>query len=259
MPVELAYDLAALLRAHRARIGTRKGRRALGCYQQAVLALRWFRDATRITALARDAGIGLATAYRYLHEVIVVLAAQAPDLHEVLAEALHSGADHVLLDGTLILCDRVNEPHRHSDRWYSGKHHRHGGNVQVLCATDGTPIWTLPVEPGSTHDLTAARRHALPASYPTATRGLPLLADKGYIGAGAGIHVPVRRPGGRQVLDPVTRGWNSYVNSYRAPVERGIAVLKKRWKALQHVSLCPQRIGDIVAATLVLTIHEHRY
>ncbi|PPK91908.1 DDE superfamily endonuclease [Kineococcus xinjiangensis] len=259
VPVELAYDLATLLRAHRTLIGTRRGRRALGCYQQAVLALRWFRDATRIPALARDAGIGLATAYRYLHEVIVVLAAQAPDLHDVLAAALRSGQDHVLLDGTLIPSDRVNEPHRRSDRWYSGKHHRHGGNVQVLCAADGTPIWTSPVEPGSTHDLTAARRHALPALYPAATKGLPVLADKGYTGAGAGIHVPVRRPGGTHILDPVTRGWNSYINTHRAPVERGIAVLKKRWKALQQVSLCPQRIGDIVAAALVLTIHEKRY
>jgi hypothetical protein len=209
--------------------------------------------------LARDAGIALATAYRYLHEVIIVLAEQAPDLHEVLAEALRSGEAHVLLDGTLIPCDRVNEPDRHSDRWYSGKHHHHGGNVQVLCTADGEPLWTSPVEPGSTHDLTAARRHALPSLYPAASAGLPVLADKGYTGAGAGIHVPVRRPGGTQILDRPTRGWNSYINTYRAPVERGIAVLKKRWKALQHVSLCPQRIGDIVAAALVLTIHERRY
>lgn len=114
------------------------------CYKQALLALRWFRDATRVTALARDAGIGLATAYRHLHEVIVVLTEQTPDLPEVLAEALRRGLDHVLLDGTLIPSDRVNEPHRRSDRWSSDKHHRHGGNVQVLCTPDGTPIWTSP-------------------------------------------------------------------------------------------------------------------
>lgn len=34
--------------------------------------------------------------------------------------------------------------------------------------------------------------------------------------------------------------------------ERAIAVLK-RWRALERVSLCPQRIGHIVAAALVLT------
>jgi hypothetical protein len=53
------------------------------------------------------------------------------------------------------------------------------------------------VEPGSTPDVTAARIHALPALYRAAANGLPTLADKGYIGAGIGILVPVRRPKGR--------------------------------------------------------------
>ena len=42
----------------------------------------------------------------------------------------------------------------------------------------------------------------------------------------------------------------------RAEGERGIALLKTRWKALRHVRLCPQRIGAIAAAALVLTIAE---
>lgn len=42
--------------------------------------LRWFRQDTPLTALARDAGISIATGYRYLHEGIDVLAAQAPEL-----------------------------------------------------------------------------------------------------------------------------------------------------------------------------------
>lgn len=37
-----------------------------------------------MSALARDCGISRATGYRYLDEVIEVLAAQAPDLHEAL-------------------------------------------------------------------------------------------------------------------------------------------------------------------------------
>jgi hypothetical protein len=48
------------------------------------------------------------------------------------------------------------------------------------------------VRPGSTHDLTAAREMALPALYPHAARGLPVLTDKGYIGAGIGVHSPVK-------------------------------------------------------------------
>ncbi len=106
MPRRLAQDIASLLRAHRRRIGTRRGRRVLGCFAQAVLALRWFRDGTRIASLAHDAGIAVATAYRYLHEVITVLAARAPSLTDVIANALRHRYEHLLLDGTLIATDR---------------------------------------------------------------------------------------------------------------------------------------------------------
>ena len=39
--------------------------------------LRWFRDRTTADALARGHGVSRATAYRYLDEVILVLAEQA--------------------------------------------------------------------------------------------------------------------------------------------------------------------------------------
>jgi hypothetical protein len=54
-----AEHLARLLRDHRIAARTRKGRRALGCFKQAVLVLRWFLDGTRLAQLARD------TAYRH--------------------------------------------------------------------------------------------------------------------------------------------------------------------------------------------------
>jgi hypothetical protein len=38
-------------------------------------------------ALARDHGISRATAYRYLEEIIAVLADEAPELHEALERA----------------------------------------------------------------------------------------------------------------------------------------------------------------------------
>ncbi len=37
--------LSGLLSGERARRGTRRGRRMLGCYRQAILVLRWFLDA----------------------------------------------------------------------------------------------------------------------------------------------------------------------------------------------------------------------
>lgn len=80
VPRELAQFAARLLLAERRRRGTPRGSRALTCFWQAVLGLRWFRDRITCDAVARDHGISRATAYRYLDEVIAVLAEQAPEL-----------------------------------------------------------------------------------------------------------------------------------------------------------------------------------
>jgi hypothetical protein len=258
VPIETLRRFTAWLAAHRRAIGTPTGSRAATCRTQALLVLRWFRDDTRMRTLAADAGLSISTAYRYLHEGIDVLAAQAPDLHQVLARAKTEGWSHVDLDGTLIETDRVRTVHPETghDLWYSGKHKKHGGNIQVLCDPTGFPVWTSPVTPGSTHDLTAARTHALPALYPAAATGLPTLADKGYTGAGIGVHVPTKHPTGRHVLDPGTTCRNHLLNALRALGERGNAILKTRWTALNRIRLCPQRIGHITAAALVLSTLE---
>ena len=78
-----------------------------------------------------------------------------------------------------------------TDLWYSGKAHIHGGNVQAVHAPDGFPLWVSKLEPGSVHDITAARAHALPALYRPAATGLPTLADPGYDGAGIGIGIRI--------------------------------------------------------------------
>ena len=57
----------------------------------------------------------------------------------------------------------------------------------------GVPLWVSDVLPGSTHDLTAARELVLPGARPY-LKDLPVLADSGYEGAGAGVLVPVKRP-----------------------------------------------------------------
>src|SRR5262249_35868727 len=88
---------------------------------------------------------------------------------------------------------------------YSGKAHPHGGNIRAVLARGGSPLGVSPAEPGSVHDLTAARLHALPALYPAAAAGLPALADPGYDGAGVGIHIPVKQPTGGRDLDINTR------------------------------------------------------
>jgi hypothetical protein len=178
---------------------------------QAVMVLRWFKEATDLRVLARDAGVSIATACRYLHEAIDVIAADAPELPGVLAEGLREGWAFACLDGTLIASTRSSTPSQAGhDVWYSGKHKRHGGNIQVLTGPTGYPEWVSDVEPGSTHDITAARDHALPALYPAAAKGLPTLTDKGYTGAGIGIMVPTKGrnlapgPSGPQRVDQRT-------------------------------------------------------
>ena len=122
--------------------------------------------------LARDARVSIATAYRYMHEAIDVIADHAPGLPDVLARALREGWAFVCLDGTLIPSTRSSAPSEAGhDLWYSGKHRRHGGNIQVLTDPTGYRTWVSEVEPGSTHDITAARIHAVPALYPAATAG----------------------------------------------------------------------------------------
>jgi hypothetical protein len=54
--------VSRLLAAERRRRRTRARRRALGCYRQALLVLRWFRDGTRLAQLAADNRIGSSTA-----------------------------------------------------------------------------------------------------------------------------------------------------------------------------------------------------
>jgi DDE superfamily endonuclease len=82
--------------------------------------------------------------------------------------------------------------------------------------------------------------------------GSPALADKGHHGADIGVHTPAK--GAR--LAPSTSTRDQLLNRLRAEGERGTALLKTRWEALRHVRLCPQRIGAIAGAALVLTTAE---
>lgn len=164
----------------------------------------------------------------------------------------------MILDGMLIESDRLTGTrYNGNDLWFSQKHKSFGGNVQFLAAPDGTPLWVSDAEPGSTPDITAARLHVLPALYKAAADGLPTLADKGCIGAGIGVHVPVGRPKGKseQALDADTRTTNTLIRDLRALGERTAAELKERWRTLKRVTLSPSRIGGIARAALALNCH----
>ena len=261
VPLPLVLFVSRLLADHRREIGTRDGTRALTCWKQAVFALAWFRDRPDIRRLGQGCGISQATAYRYKDEVIEVLAATAPTLREALDKAAGQGLPYLILDGTLISSDRcagkkTSKKGREIDRWYSGKAHHPAGNVQALAAPGGVPLWVSDVLPGSTHDLTAARELVLPEARPY-LKNLPILADSGYEGAGAGVHVPVKKPA-RSELDTDTKTRNALLRSLRYQGERGFALMSQRWRALQRVMVSPSTIGDIAKSVLVLVQFEHK-
>jgi hypothetical protein len=197
-----------------------------------------------------------------VEEVIAVLADQAPDLREALERARAEGFPHVILDGTIICADRCREKTvsvqgELIDVWYSGKARTHGGNIQAVIAPDGFPLRVSVCEPGSVHDITAARIHALPALCRGAATGLPTLADPGYDGAGIGIHIPVKQPADGRELDVGTRTRNALQRCLRCLGERGFALLTGRWRTLQHITASPGKISGIARAALVTTHFEY--
>src|SRR3954447_20406854 len=233
---ETVLFVSGLLAAERRRRGTRRGRRALGCYRQAVLILRWFVDGTRLAQLARDNAISASTVYRYLHEGIDALAAQAPGLRGALLAARAAGHPHVQVDGTLIRTDRcaapgptarTEHPDRRVDLWWSGKHAAHGGNAQVGTVPDGRPIWTSAVRPGREHDTTALRAHAevLSALAEWTDEGHAVLGDLGYEGEQAALPTPVKKVAGQPLTDD-QRCVNLLHAATRALAERGNSLLK---------------------------------
>jgi hypothetical protein len=261
VPFQLAVFVSGLLAEHRGELGTRAGTRALTCWKQAVFALAWFRDRPDIRRLGQGFGVSQATAYRYKDEVVEVLAAEAPSLREALERAVAQGLPYLILDGTLITSDRcagkkTSKKGKQIDRWYSGKAHEPAGNVQALAAPGGIRLWVSDVRPGSTHDITAARELVLPQARPH-LKNLPILADSGYEGAGAGVLVPVKKPA-RGELDIDTKTRNALLRSLRYQGERGFALMSQRWRALQHVMVSPGTIGDLARSVLVLVQFEHK-
>jgi hypothetical protein len=263
VPTDLVLFVSGLLAARRRALGTRKGTRRLGCYRQALFGLAWFRDKVSIPRLGAGFGLSQATSYRYLDEVIAVLAEKAPGPREALEQALAEGTPYVILDGTLISSDRCGEKttsrrrNREIDAWYSGKKKGFCGNIQGLMYPDGRPMWVSDVLPGHVNDLAAAKEQVFAVLRPFTGR-MPCLTDGGYDPAGHGIHTPARKLKNMTELDISTRTRNALIRSLRCLGERGFALLKQRWQTLRHVTASPGKIGQIARAALVLTLFEHK-
>ena len=243
--------LADALRQHRTAMGSRWRRLSPG--RQALLVLAHLRKGETYTALAGGFGVGTTTVFRYVREGVDVLAAVAPTLDQALDVARRKA--FVILDGTLLSIDRVGMASGYDRGFFSGKHKRHGVNVQVIADPAGRLVWASPALPGARHDMGAAREHGIIDALNTA--GVHTVADTAYQGGGPAVRVPQRR----RRRDPDTDRYrrlsraqkevNAAHARQRGPGERANAQLKS-WKVLQKIRSCPRRASDLVKAVTVL-------
>jgi DDE superfamily endonuclease len=238
--------LAAMLTARRARIGTR--RRLIDATTQATLVIAFLRTNLTYAELAAGNHISTCTCWRYVQEGITLLAGRAIRLKDVVGLARKAGWDYLLVDGvnvpTVAFGRKLNRRQKH----YSGKHKRHGVNVQTICAPDGRLLWASAALPGRTTDITAARRHKLDVKV---GRLIGLLADLGYLGM-AEVLTGYRRSRGEKQLSAAKRAANRIHASLRCLGERGNAQLKW-WRVLATELRCrPARCTRIVKAVLAL-------
>jgi DDE superfamily endonuclease/Helix-turn-helix of DDE superfamily endonuclease len=235
--------VAGVIRRHRKKTGSCW--RKLSPGRQALLVLAYLRKGETFAGLAAGFGVGTATAWRYVDETVALLAARSPNLRRAPAEAAKAGHAYVVIDGTPIPIDRVA-----ADRpFYSGKHRRHGMNLQVISSPIGDILWVSGPLPGAVHDLTAARICGIAREL--AAAGLVVLADKGYIGAGEHVHTPYRgrnKPASQKAA-------NRAHAQLRPPGERANAHLKTS-HILRKLRCCPWKAGQLAKAIHVLQARE---
>jgi DDE superfamily endonuclease/Helix-turn-helix of DDE superfamily endonuclease len=233
---------AGIIRRHRTAIGSPW--RKLDPGRQALLVLAYLRKGETFAELAAGFAVGTTTAWRYVSETADLLAARAPKLRTAIRDARKAGYAYVVLDGTLIPVDRVA-----ADRpSYSGKHKKHGMNLQVIASPGGDIVRVSGALPGSVHDKRAEWIRGVLAELEAA--GLVTLADKGYQGS-TYAKIPYR---GRNKPESQKQASKAHAK-LRAPGERANAQLKS-WHILRKLRCCPWRAGQLAKAIHVLQIRE---
>jgi hypothetical protein len=232
---------AGIIRRHRKSIGSLW--RKLNPGQQAMLVLVYLRKGETFAELAAGFGVGLATAWRYVEETTALLGARAPKLRKAVRDAKRAGHAYVIIDGTLIPIDRVAR----DKPFYSGKHKKHGMNLQVIASPDGDVLWVSGALPGSVHDKKAEWVWGVLDELEKA--GLVTLADKGYQGS-TWAKVPYK---GKNKPEPQKEANRAHAK-LRALGERANAQLKV-WKILSKLRCCPWKAGRLAKAIHTLQLH----
>jgi len=138
------------------------------------MTLAHLRNGDTLARLAVGFAVSVSTVWRYLREAIDLLAAIAPDMAQAAARATKLA--YAIIDGTLIPIDRAAD----QKPYHSGKHKRHGVNVQVLADAAGRLVWASPALPGAVDGLIEALTRVKVMTF----------ADKAYQGAGGTIWTP---------------------------------------------------------------------
>jgi hypothetical protein len=232
---------AGIIRRHRKSIGSLW--RRLNPGRQAMLVLVYLRKGETFAELAAGFGVGLATAWRYVEETTALLAARAPKLRKAVRDAKRAGHAYVIIDGTLIPTDRVAR----DKPFYSGKHKKHGMNLQVIASPDGDVLWVSGPLPGSVHDKKAEWVWGVLDELEK--QGLVTLADKGYQGS-EWAKVPYK---GKNKPQP-QKDANRAHAQLRGRGERANAQLKTR-NILDKLRCCPWKAGRLAKAIHALQLH----
>ena len=240
--------LAKKITQHRVKIGSRW--RKLDPTTQAILTLAFLRTNLTFAELAAANNIHPSTCWRNITEGIQLLAARSIRLADVVRLAQKAGWEYLLIDGVNVPTVAFGRKANHRQKHYSGKHKRHGVNVQTICAPDGTLLWASAALPGKVTDITAARRFKLNSKI---TRFVGLLADLGYVGL-ADVATGYKRKRGEKQLPVAKRLANRLHASLRCLGERGNAQMKW-WRVLATELRCrPQHCTRMVKA--ILTVHH---
>jgi hypothetical protein len=169
--------------------------------------------------LADDVDISVGTAWRYVQLMTGFLAEVLCCSREDAEVALAGKV--CLVDGTLIPTFNW----RHRSDLYSGKHKRHGVNVQALTDIHGRIVWTSAAFPGSHHDAWCFDHAALTKMIGSSGE---CLGDSGY--QGCDVTSPLKKKPGLERSEH-DKAFNTSLAKVRVGVEWGFGHLKN-WRIL---------------------------
>lgn len=92
--------VTGIIRRHRLAAGSRW--RKSSPAKEALLVLAYLRKGETFAELTAGFGVIVTTAWRYVNEIVALLAARAPKLRTAVWDAKKAGHAYVVLDGTLI-------------------------------------------------------------------------------------------------------------------------------------------------------------